>query len=134
MIKKINFKSWKTGILLLLLISCSGQTPTREQKMAEYFRKIGVPETAFVGLLNPEYCGSCTEYSIGRLISKKGSAKKVIVTTGELKKEHRSKLEKAGYSFIKGEQSVMARNGVTLTVCTVFQLENGEIKSMKTIK
>lgn len=134
MTKKITLKSWGTAMLLLLFLSCTSQMQTREQKMVQYFQKLGIPQTAFVGLLNPDYCGSCTEYSINQLISNKTSAKKVIVTTGKLLKEHKSKLEKAGYSFLKGDQNIMSRNGITLTVCTVIQLENGEIKSMKTIK
>ena len=134
MTKKIAFKSWGIAMLLLLFLSCMSQMQTREQKMVQYFQKLGVPQTAFVGLLNPDYCGSCTEYSINWLSSNNTSAKKVIVTTGELKEEHKSRLEKAGYSFLKGDQNIIARNGITLTVCTVIQLENSEIKSMKTIK
>lgn len=134
MIRKLILNNGGIGLVLVLLLSCTAQTQTREQKIAHYFHELGVPETAFVGLLNPDYCGSCTEYSINRLIATRTSTKKVIVATGKMLKEHKSKLEKAGYSFIKGDQNIIARNGITLTVCTLIHLEKGEIKSMKTIK
>lgn len=132
MISSWKFKALPMIFFLGIVLSCSSNT--REDKMAQYLKKLGIPETSFVGLLNPGYCGSCTEYSIHWLASKKTSAKKAIVITSELKKEHRAQLQKAGYSFFNGDQNVMARNGITLSACTTIDLVDGEIESMKVIK
>jgi hypothetical protein len=116
----------------LLFVSCGEES--REEKMAVYLMKIGVPETAFVALLNPDYCGSCTDYSINWLTNKKTTEKKIIITTGELKEEHRFRLKEAGYTFLKGDRQMMARNGVTLSACTEINLDEGEVESMEIVK
>jgi hypothetical protein len=121
-------------ILFSFVFSCS--TKTREERVYEFLKKSGVAENAFVGILNPDYCGSCTDYSIKWLQKKiiPSNQDKIILLTGKLKSDFKTKLYNAGYSFILVNQDRLGRLGITLTACTSIIVNEGKVISIQIVK
>jgi len=118
--------------LMLLFSSCQ---ESREDKIAKYLQSKNLEGSMGIGILNPDHCGSCTDYSIDWLCKNKlVNAKDVILTTGELKIEHKNRLSANGYTFIPADKDKLTRAGITLTVCTYIEMKNNEIISIKTVK
>lgn len=117
---------------VLVLVSCA---ETREDKIAKYLHSQNIDGDYSIGILNPNQCGSCTDFSILELCNRDtNGTEKVILTTGILEKRHKEKLSENGYSFKNVEANNLARVGITLTVCTFIEMREGEIAQIEIIK
>lgn len=122
-----------TILLLILSISCTEKS--RYQKIQDYFEEIKIPQSSNIGVLSPDFCGSCTDYSIDCLIKNKSAKlKNVILSIGKMKSNYYSKLKKAGYEFVYTTQTKISRLGIPLAACTLIVLADSEIKKIKTVK
>ncbi len=122
-------------LCLSLVLYCSSCTETREDKIVKYLNSINLDGDVSIGILNPDHCGSCTDYSIDWLSRKnKNHQRKVILTTGVLKTDHKNMLSNNGYSFITVETEKIARVGILLAACTYIEMKSGDLIHMETVK
>lgn len=121
-----------TLLLAIVMVSC---TETREDKIAKYLNSENIEGNFSIGILNPNQCGSCTDYSILELCKKKIKGnKKIILTTSKLENNYKQKLSENGYSFKTVDANNIARVGISLTVCTFLNMQDGKIVQIDIIK
>lgn len=119
-------------ILGLILLSCN---ETREDKISKYFQNNGIIDNVAIGILNPNHCGSCTDYSITWLCKKDiKNKKKIILLTDELKVNYKKQLTESGYTFASASTEELSRIGITLAACTYVEMENDEVIKIEIIK
>lgn len=118
--------------IALVLVSCA---ESREDKIAKYLNSQNLDGDYSIGILNPNQCGSCTDFSILELCKRKTKGnEKIILTTGKLEEGYKKKLSENGYSFKSVDANNLARVGITLTVCTFIEMREGEIVQIDIIK
>jgi len=125
------------GILLImtLLAAC---TSNPKDKIIDYLRSVKVDtQDASVIILNPDYCGSCTEEVVNWLIrydASKDSRVKYILKTAEIPEHFAKKLQGTHYKqiLVKGEK--IDRLGYGGAISTHILVKDDEIVTERLIK
>jgi len=129
-------KTFKLFLLFLVFASCSGKSED-EQKILSFLKtkKVELSHSAVV-LVNPNFCGSCTQETVDWIIGfdKKFKGQKYLIKTGELDSILKVQLDKTHFQQILGSEVKIQRLGFGGAVSTLLLIENNGIADRKIIK
>ncbi len=135
-------------VLLLSLSSCGSQKDEQttsevekitqeEQNVLAFFSSSGINiSNSSIILLNPHYCGACTEETINWIVNQNQtfSGHKYVLTTGDIPEEHKPQLDATSFIIVPVNGKEVGRLGIAETASTHFLLKNDRIELEEIIK
>lgn len=138
-------KLFSSLLLSFFILSCTNRQKTtkniqdkRNKLLIEYLNSQNI-RTTNLGLviINPSYCGSCTEETIDWIVKYDKSNKKIdkrLITTGKIPESFDSILKLTSFDISHSDQDDIGRLGFTFDVSVYCKIKDGIIIDHKLIK
>jgi len=134
----------KQLIVLVLLFLAFGCTEHKHDdffhtNMISYFNKLEIPlDNAVVVIINPEYCGACTDETIKKIDSidksMNNSVSKTIISTAKIPSKYIDIIDSSGFVTIIDTTDNLGRIGYYFQVSEAFFIRNESLEKKIVLK